>query len=98
MLLPNRWALELRMVANIVLNASTTAASGANLEISSAAEVVRPTSRPLGPNGFTQLTSVLPFNGPAAESASLTASHGTERSRTSAKRMASVGAPDRARE
>jgi len=65
------------MVANIVLNASTTAASGANLEISSAAEVVRPTSRPLGPNGFTQLMSVFPFNGPVANSASFTCSQGT---------------------
>src|SRR5437899_10815688 len=49
------------MVANIVLNASTTAASGTSLDISSAAEVLRPTSRPLGPNGFTQLMRVFPF-------------------------------------
>src|SRR6266850_381440 len=46
------------MLAKIVLNASTTAAPGASFEISSAAELVRPTSRPLGPNGFTQLINV----------------------------------------
>src|ERR1043166_814194 len=51
------------MFANIVLNASMTAAPGAILEISSAAEVVRPTSRPLGPNGFTQLINVFPSKG-----------------------------------
>src|SRR5438093_577287 len=64
------------MLANIVLNASTTAASGTSLDISSAAEVLRPTSRPLGPNGFTQLMRIFPFITPAAEIASFTSSHG----------------------
>src|SRR6059036_2354409 len=74
---------EWRMLAKTVLNASTTAASGLSFEISSAAEVVSPTSRPRAPNGFTQLISIFPSNGPASERASPIAAHGTARNTTS---------------
>src|SRR5438105_13208323 len=86
------------MVANIVLNASTTAASGTSLDIASAAEVLMPTSRPLGPNGFTQLMRVVPFITPAAESAAFTSSQGTARNSTLAKPTAPGVEPDRALE